>query len=101
MLDILFICRGIGYKYANVQFSDDLIEKRHGHLIAGKTTQEIYNLKDIGSKIKQIDDKIAKLGFFEKRSHRGVALEDKVMKITEGETSSDFEKRTKRILRLA
>ena len=87
------VCGEIDFDYDQVRYFDDIIERRHGKILAGKTQDEMYKLPDIGPKIRKLDDKIDQLSLIEQRDGKDEQYLDKIMKLTSGESGKEFQSR--------
>ena len=92
------VCKELNFNISQIEYDENLIEKKHGKKIAGKTQQELYSMPKIGSKVKKLDDQIAKFNIIERGGKKWEELEDQVMVLTGGEPFDQFRKRVKKVI---
>ena len=92
------VCNELDFDCSKIEYDTNLIEKRHGTIISGKTLKEIHNIPKIGQKIKKIDEIINKMSIIDKSDNKWKKYEDKVMELTGGESFEQLQKRVKNII---
>jgi broad specificity phosphatase PhoE len=93
------VCKQLNFDHNKITYDENLREKRHGKIISGKKDKDLRFIPKIGPKIKYIDDIIGKLNIIERKDKKWEKYEDKIMKLTNGETFAQFRQRIKRFIR--